>query len=460
MQDEYSQYRRLTAEAEAAFGKTFCLAKWYHANIYFQTGETHSCYHPAPHKIDLAEIKTNPSAIHNTAFKKDERKKMLCGERPEGCQYCWNIEDLNKDLISDRQIRTGSLYSDERINQVKNSPVDFNAPLNYVELSFSNLCQFKCGYCHPKASSSYLNEIKQFGPYAKSINHRCEIDKLKIVNEEENPYIEAWWKWWPELSKTLKILRITGGEPLLQKSTFKMLEYLDLHPSGDLELNVNSNLGSRNEIIKKFSAAINNLIEKKKIKSFKLFTSVDTWGPQAEYIRTGLDLRVFEENLLYYLKNTQQNVTLMITFNIFSVMNFSQLLKKILEWRAQFAENLYSEHVHRIRFDISYLKEPLQYDINLLPKNLFMSYMDEHLAFIKNNMDNRKKDSFSHMEFQRFLRIYEYMANTFYSEEKLTEGRKDFYNFFTEFDKRRSCRLLQTFPELTDFLQLCKETIA
>ena len=55
---------------------TFCFAKWYHANIYFQTGETHSCYHPAPHKIDTAPLLENPSAIHNTAQKKKERAAL------------------------------------------------------------------------------------------------------------------------------------------------------------------------------------------------------------------------------------------------------------------------------------------------------------------------------------------------------------------------------------------------
>ena len=40
------------------------------------------------------------------------------------------------------------------------------------------------------------------------------IDKL-YESEEDNPYIEAWWKWWPEVSKTLNILRITGGEPTI-----------------------------------------------------------------------------------------------------------------------------------------------------------------------------------------------------------------------------------------------------
>ena len=34
---------------------TFCLAKWHHTTIYLHTGQTHSCYHPAPHKIPLEE---------------------------------------------------------------------------------------------------------------------------------------------------------------------------------------------------------------------------------------------------------------------------------------------------------------------------------------------------------------------------------------------------------------------
>ena len=47
---------------------SFCLAKWQHVTMYLQTGETHSCYHPAPHNY-LEELKDNPSALHNTKFK-------------------------------------------------------------------------------------------------------------------------------------------------------------------------------------------------------------------------------------------------------------------------------------------------------------------------------------------------------------------------------------------------------
>ena len=49
---------------------TFCMAKWHHTTIYLQTGETHSCYHPAPHPIPLHELGQNPSALHNTEQKK------------------------------------------------------------------------------------------------------------------------------------------------------------------------------------------------------------------------------------------------------------------------------------------------------------------------------------------------------------------------------------------------------
>ena len=43
-------------------------------------------------------------------------------------------------------------------------------------------------------------------------SHRQDIDYFELYEEDNNPYIKAWWDWWPEVSKTLNILRITGGE--------------------------------------------------------------------------------------------------------------------------------------------------------------------------------------------------------------------------------------------------------
>jgi len=433
---------------------TFCLAKWHHTTIYLQTGQTHSCYHPAPHDIPLDEL-VDPSALHNTNQKKQERQQMLDGNKPSGCNYCWNIESLGNDYISDRHERNASIYTAERFSAIKENPL-ININPQYIEISFGNECNFKCGYCHPKHSSSYYKEIKDHGPYTTVKNHRNDIDWFQIYEEETNPYVEAWWKWWPEVRKTLTILRITGGEPLLQQSTWKLLEDLEKNPLPNLELNINTNFGVKPLLIDRLVEKVNNLITKGAIKDFKVFTSIDTWGKPAEYIRTGLDLEVWERNLDTYLTRTSLPITFMITFNILTVTNFQKLLEKILEWRIKYNGTEQTKW-QRIRFDTPYLKEPLQYDMNLLPKEEFMPYMTSHLDFILSNLDDKNRFKFNDLEYEKFLRVVKYMESSIYTPEKLKEGRRDFFNWFTEYDRRRGTNFTKTFPELVHFYYKCAD---
>jgi hypothetical protein len=433
---------------------SFCLAKWYHTNLYLQTGETHSCYHPAPHAIPIKEIKKDPSALHNTLVKKIERQEMLSGKQTKGCQYCWNIENLGKDHLSDRHLRSASIYTDERFDTASKGKWDKNVNPEYVEISFGNECNFKCGYCHPKASSRFYNEIKEHGPVTTVVNHRCDIDYLKIYErEEDNPYVDAWWEWWPKMRHELTILRITGGEPLMHTSTWKLLKSLKEDPMPNLELNINSNLGVKPAMVDKFIDEINYLLDNKCIKQFKLYTSIDTWGPRAEYVRTGLDLTIWERNLDAYITRVKQPVGFMITFNILCVTTFKSLLGKILDWRKKYntADN------QLVRFDTPYLKEPLQYDMNILPKDEFMFYMHESLDYIKDNVDDNDNTKFNTVEYEKFRRVVDYMENTHYADDVVEQGRKDFYNWFTALDQRRDTNFLEAFPELEDFFNECKE---
>ena len=436
---------------------SFCLAKWYHTTLYLQTGETHSCYHPPPHKIDVKDIKKNPSALHNTLAKKIERQEMLTGVQTKGCQYCWNVENLGGDHLSDRHLRSAAIYTDERFEAASKGAWDQNINPEYVEISFGNECNFKCGYCHPKASSRFYNEIKQHGPVETVKNHRCDIDWLKIYErEEDNPYVDAWWEWWPKMRKDLTILRITGGEPLMHTSTWKLLDSIQADPTPWLEININSNLGVKPALVDKMIEKVNLAIDNKSIKTFKLFTSMDTWGPRAEYIRTGLDLSIWERNLDAYLTQTGQPISFMITFNILSVTTFKELLKKILEWRGKYNQYNKTDNPQMIRFDTPYLKEPLQYDMNILPKAQFMMYMEDSLKFMKDNTDDNDLSKFTTVEYEKFRRVVDYMRNTDYSEDKLEEGRKDFYNWFNALDSRRGTDFLKTFPELLDFYTECE----
>ncbi len=459
MRSDASESKRIQdikIKIETEVGSTYCLAKWHHVTMYLQTGETHSCYHPKPHKIPLHELINNPSALHNTEQKKTERKLMLEGKKPSGCQYCWNIEAMGPDYISDRHIRNGSIFTEERYEQTVKGPWNQNINPEYLEINFGNECNFKCGYCHPKYSSRYFNEIKEYGPVTTVTNHRCDINWMTLYQrEEENPYVDAFWKWWPDLRKTLNIMRVTGGEPTMHRSTWQLLDTLEQDPAPWLELNINSNLGTKTILFERLSDTVKKLCDTKKLKSFMLFTSLDTWGDNAEYIRTGLDLKLWETNFHTYLTKTDSPISFMITFNIFSVTTFTSLLQKLLEWREQYPWYNH-RNSHRIRFDTPYLREPIQYDMNILPKENFMPYMYASLKFMQDNVDDTASNKFTTIEYEKFKRVVDYMAETVYPESKLIEGRRDFYNWVNELDERRDTDMLKIFPEMLSFYKLCQ----
>lgn len=426
-------------------GPGFCAMKWLHQTLYLHTGDNHSCYHPRPHHIGLDEIAKDPSALHNTAWKKQQRKTMLEGGRPSECYYCWNIEDLPGEHISDRMIHSSSDFAEPLIEKLAELPWD--APINprYLEVSFGNGCNYRCGYCCPQASTMWMEEIKKHGNYDLTYN-QYGIEFLKSGNyygpKDENPYIEAFWKWWPSLRNDLHTLRITGGEPLMNPGAMQFFDMLEDEPAPHLEITLNSNLGVTFERVDRLISRVQSLLRQQKIRKFSFFTSIDSWGEQAEYMRTGLKCDHWERNMMEVVK-AGATVNLMCTYNVLCVTNFKSLLEKVIEWREKLG-------FEAIAFDTPYLKEPPHWMINILPEE-FIKYQEDTLRFIE---DNQKW--FTGVEYEKFKRVTDYMKENPISEEKIKQGRRDFYSFFTENDKRLGTDLLKTFPEYKDFYYQCK----
>ena len=249
---------------------SFCTAKWTQTTLHLGVGHTHSCHHPRTHVIPISEIQKDPSALHNTSFKKSIRKEMLNGVRPKECDYCWKVEDAG-ELLSDRVLKSYEPWSRPFIDDVLTAGSSESINPKYLEVSFSNVCNFKCSYCSPDVSSKWMEEIKEHGPYPTSTQFN-NLNWIKIQNKEpipereENPYVDAFWQWWPSLYPDLHTFRITGGEPLLSKHTFQVLDYIISNPNTQLELSINSNFCVPDELFDKFIKKL-QLIKKQNAKS-------------------------------------------------------------------------------------------------------------------------------------------------------------------------------------------------
>lgn len=446
----YNDELRKTKRALDEVSDSFCLAKWLQVTVHLQFGGTHSCHHPDTHIIPLKELKKDPSALHNTNEKKLQRKMMLNGERPSGCSYCWKAEDMSSKTFSDRIIKSNDPWAKPGLGEITHLPWDKNVNPTYLEVSFSNACNLKCLYCYPHISSSWYNEIKRFGPYELSYPHNS-IDILKaqgkrvIPREEENPYVEAFWKWFPEISDTLKVFRITGGEPLLSPSTFKVLDSFLDRPNPELELSVNTNLALNSTVIKTFGEKLSKLQDQNAVKKVRLYTSLDGWGRGAEYIRSGLDLTLFEENLNYLLSRVPHlDVTVMCTFNALSLFSYQEFLVKILEWKKVFKArggNLY--------LDISFLTNPPFLDVHLIPQKFFplfaecLKLMESHRAV--------KKAGFLLFEINKMKRVIEYYE-TKWNRHMFSQYRADLVRYVLEVDRRRGTSFEETFPEFKGYV--------
>jgi hypothetical protein len=97
--------------------------------------------------------------------------------------------------------------------------------------------------------------------------------------------------------------------------------------------------------------------------------------------------------------------------------------------------------------------------MHILPKEEFLPHFDAILQFIDDNRDENDVTKFSDLEYERFRRVRDYFADVQYDEDKVREGRKDFVNWFAEFDRRRNVNFLEVFPDMEGFWNLCKETV-
>lgn len=437
---------------------SFCLAKWFNVSIHIPTGRTHSCYHPPTHQIPLKEVAIDVSALHNTEYKKKQRRLMLKGDRPIECGFCWQIEDSGNQL-SDRAYRSKDVYEPGLIEEAVLLGETGNPNPRYVEVNFNQACNFKCSYCSPHLSTEWNKEIDRHGPYfladGKTHNDTQWMRTQNMVpnNSLDNPYLLAFWEWLPQIYPTLHTFRMTGGEPLMDKNTFRMFDYVKEHPSEKLHLSITSNCCPPKGQWDKFMTSLKEITDADAVNHFMLYCSLDSWGNQAEYIRNGLDFCTLYQNITDFLRNGRKHsLTFIITFNALSYGKWMTYVKNILKLREEFNTDR-----QLIWFDVPMLNDPHWLNPRLIPS--MVSELERSVEFMKENEEgehNRFK-GFKDFEISKVQRLIDWVKNDGGKYDRTTAMR-NFYLFFSQHDERRGTNFLNTFPELTDFWNECEKT--
>jgi organic radical activating enzyme len=434
------EYKKKILDTKSA---SFCGAKWYNATIWLGSGMTTSCHHPLPHKIDLEEIKTNPSAIHNTRQKKEQRRQMQSGERPTGCEYCWKIEDIGRDSISDRVYKS-KIYSNKDLDHAFELDPNKNVNLKTLEIAFDRTCNFGCSYCNPAFSSTWANDVKQKGAYTDMTtdgrNHftHAHDSAEPYKKDETNPYVEAFYRWWEtDLHKSLDELRITGGEPMMSPNLWRLLDWIETQGdkmNPNMRIAINSNLGAKQSIIDRFKAKL------KGFKNFHLYTSCEATFAQAEYIRDGLDYGDWFSRVLHMMVDkVPSEIHNMATINALCLESLPEFLEKIV-W----LKNASKVYGPTINFTLNILRFPSFQSPLVLPDDLRNKFKSDLEKFLTNNGKWLEGMEINHT--QRLIDYLDVVKTPHAGAATQDKLQRDFKAFYSQYDKRRGKDFEKTFP--------------
>jgi len=350
---------------------------------------------------------------------------------------------MGTDKISDRVDKT-RIYTDEELNEAYEKPYTEDVNLRTLEISFDRTCNLACSYCNPAFSSTWAKDIKRNGPYAQLVSdgrnhftHSHSSSQLFTI-ADQNPYIEAFFKWWEtDLHKTLTELRITGGEPLMSGYTWQLFDWFKTNRGqSKTRIAVNSNLAFDRDKIDKLLEAAEDV-------ELDIYTSNESTYSQAEYIRDGLDYVQWLENVRYVLDSKKlRSLHVMCTVNALCLIRLPSLLKQIAELKREYGQDA-------INFTLNILRFPSFQSPLVLPKDIRQAQANRLNIFKENYGELLHEFERNHIE--RLVDYLEIVERPHSEAFEMPTLLNDFKQFYTQYDERRGHNFTETFPELTEW---------
>ena len=384
--------------------------------------------------------------VWNSKAMRDIRLKMLAGEKISGCSQCYfqevhskkskriesflQAEHLNEDSFFDSADKDGSLDIGPRA----------------LDLKLGNKCNLACRMCQPKDSNFVAKQFSEIAQEEKDFvfyQNTMPYDPVQLESYEsigkwsEEDFFQNQFK---SISGNITDLQIAGGEPLLQKEFYEIVEeMINSGQSKSCTLFISTNLSS---LPKKCETL------HKHFKAIHWGISVDAYGDELEYIRYPLKWTRFEKNvkkLSTLYKNEKSNIKLSfsITAQALNILTLDSLLKYYFdEFISLFSNNAYNLSINSVTYP-----EHLAYKI--LPESIKELAYTRIQPFLKISEEKRftKEGSLAHDGLEQICSILK--NKSIESDKKLCYS---LLKYSDSIDKKRNQKMATFIPELAKHL--------
>ena len=233
----------------------------------------------------------------------------------------------------------------------------------------------------------------------------------------------------------------------MSKDVWRTLEYIVDNPQPQLQIAINTNLGTDKKLIDKLINTINRLEDK--VDRIDVYTSVESSKDYAEYARDGLDYDYWYDNCKRVLRETNSLVAIMTTLNILCLHGFHNFIEDIMHLRIEFNENLEN---NRVPISLNYLRWPPHLQSTLLDVHDRKYFVGMFLKQGKRWLKYNSPDKWARLyleEYDQLKRWCDYLLH----EPTQLKFRKDFVNFIKAYDMRRGKDFTKVYPGMAHLLE-------
>ncbi len=357
--------------------QAFCMKPWVHLFV-SQLGTIVPCCLTSWEK-DQALGHVNEQEVReiwNGRKMRKFRRTMLSDVKDK---RCWQCYDNEKNGLQSKRNIVNFLYSDkiDWVNETNWRGYSRNSKPIYWDIRISNLCNLKCRICGHHSSSSWFDDAKALGliTHDKKVHRGPKnFDRLIEQLEFAIPHLEE--------------VYFAGGEPLIMKEHYEMLQLFIERKKTDIKLRYNTNFSQA-----KYKNHDLFLLWKKFDEVF-VHASLDGMAERGELQRSGQrwDDVISERKRMM---ETCPDVDFMVTptISVFNVLHVSDFHKNWVEMGLIDVDE-FIPHV---------LRDPAFYNIRILPQSIKMQAeknLLQHIDWIRSYIKNYppKKPSQSQLD--------------------------------------------------------------